>query len=124
MIVSAAVVLAEDEPLIRMVSAMALREEGFEVLEADHAGTALDILAARACTVHLLFTDVHTPGPMDGVDLAHHTSCSWPWIALLLVSARELDRPVPAGSRFLSKPYEHAHVVGHIRELLESRSCG
>ena len=124
MIAAASVVLAEDEPLIRMMSAMALREEGFEVLEAEHAGTALDILKARACTVHLLFTDVQMPGPMDGVELAHHTSCSWPWIALLLVSARALDRPAPAGSRFLSKPYEHAHVVGHIRELLEPRLRG
>ena len=117
----ASVLLAEDELLIRVASALALRDEGFEVLEAEHAGTALAILEARARSVHVLCTDVHMPGSMDGVELAHHTSRTWPWIALLVVSARALDRALPRNSRFLPKPYEHEHIIGHIRQLLGSR---
>jgi two-component system, response regulator PdtaR len=116
----ASVLLAEDELLIRVASALALRDEGFEVLEAEHAGTALAILEARAPSVHVLCTDVHMPGPMDGVELAHHTSRTWPWIALLVVSARALDRALPRNSRFVPKPYEHEHIIRHIRQLVGS----
>ena len=117
----ASVLLAEDETLVRMASALALRDEGFEVLEAEHAGTALAILEARAPSLHVLFTDVHMPGPMDGVELAHHTSRTWPWISLIVVSARALDRALPGNSRFLPKPYEHEHVIHHIHQMLGSR---
>jgi CheY-like chemotaxis protein len=115
------VLLAEDETLVRIALALALRDEGFEVLEAEHAGTALAILTARAASLHVLCTDVHMPGAMDGLELAHHTSRTWPWIALIVVSARALDRAPPGNSRFLQKPYEHEHVMGHIRQLLGSR---
>ena len=117
----ASVLLAEDELLVRMSTAMALREEGFKVLEAEHAGAALAILEAHAHGVHVLCTDVHMPGPMDGMELAHHTSNSWPWIGLLVVSARALDRALPRNSRFLPKPYEHEHIIDHIRHLVGSR---
>lgn len=115
------VLLAEDELLVRLASALALRDHGFEVLEAEHAGTALAILEARASSVHVLCTDVHMPGPMDGVELAHHTSRTWPSIALLVLSARPLDRALPKNSRFLPKPYEQEHIIGHIRQLVGSR---
>lgn len=117
----ASVLLAEDEPLVRMATALALREEGFKVLEAEHAGAALAILEARAHSVHVLCTDVHMPGPMDGVELAHHTSSSWPWIALLVVSGRALDRTLPRNGLFLPKPYEHEHIIDHIHRLVGSR---
>jgi two-component system, response regulator PdtaR len=66
-----------------------------------------------------LFTDIQMPGTMDGVALAHHTSQHWPWIGLIITSARPRpDRAVlPKKSRFVAKPYRHHHVIRHIREL-------
>jgi CheY-like chemotaxis protein len=60
------VLLAEDEELLRMVSAEALRDEGFEVMEAEHAEAALKSLHAKASDIHVLFTDIQMPGTMDG----------------------------------------------------------
>jgi CheY-like chemotaxis protein len=37
--------------------------------------------------IHVLFTDIHMPGAMDGLALAHHTAKNWPKIALLITSA-------------------------------------
>ncbi len=112
------VVVAEDEPLVRMAAAQALQAEGFSVMEAAHAEEALNILQAHAAGVHVLFTDVQMPGLMDGVALAHHAARTWPWIGLLIASGvPQPQHTLPATSRFLAKPYDHGHVVSHIRDL-------
>ena len=96
-----------------------LRDEGFEVMEVEHAAAALDILSVHAARIDVLFTDIQMPGAMDGLALAHHTAKQWPRIALLLTSARPLPNwtALPNSSRFFTKPYRHRHVVSHIREL-------
>lgn len=116
---SLVVVIAEDEPLIRMMAVDVLTDEGFEVIEATHADEALAILEAQAANIHMLFTDVHMPGSIDGLELAHHARTHWPWIALLVASGRAKPQAdeMPARSRFLSKPYHPSHVVAHVREL-------
>lgn len=113
------VLIAEDEELVRVVIAEALRSKGLEVMEAEHAAAAIDLLEHHAARVHVLFTDIQMPGSMDGVALAHHTLAHWPEIALLLTSARAYpDRlKFPEKSEFLSKPYRHANVVRVIRKL-------
>ncbi len=115
-----AVVVAEDEPLIRMAAAAALRDEGFEVMEAESAEEALGILQEHAWDVHVLFTDIHMPGSMDGLALAHHAALHWPWISFLIASGRAKpeDAELPARSRFVAKPYSHDHVITHVREML------
>lgn len=114
------VVVAEDEALIRMMAVDALTEAGFTVVEAGHAADALAILATEPNSVHALFTDIHMPGAMDGLKLAHHVHDHWPWIALIVASgkARPSAIELPDGSRFLPKPYDLAHVVKHVREMV------
>jgi hypothetical protein len=79
----------------------------------------LIVLESRARHIHVLFTDIQMPGTMDGLALAHHTSEHWPWIGLLITSARPHPNRAafPEKSRFLAKPYQHRHVIRHIREL-------
>jgi two-component system, response regulator PdtaR len=113
------VIVVEDEPLIRMVLVEALLDAGFDVIEATHAREAVTMLEGEAIRVHALFTDVHMPGDMDGVALAHHTRLHWPWISLLVTSGRAYPKTntMPEGTRFIAKPYELKHVIGHIREM-------
>jgi CheY-like chemotaxis protein len=114
------VLVAEDEEVIRFVIAEALRDEGIEVMEAEHAQAALDVLEQHAARIHVLFTDIQMPGPIDGLALAHHTSKNWPGIALLITSGRPRpDRArFPEKSRFVAKPYQHSQVIRHIHELV------
>ena len=113
------VLLAEDEPLIRMIAVDLLAEDGFDVIEAGHAVEALAVLQQRATSIHVLFTDLHMPGLMDGLALAHHAYQHWPWIGLLMVSSRA--RPhhtlMPLGGRFMDKPYGIRHMLDHVRDL-------
>jgi two-component system, response regulator PdtaR len=112
------IVVAEDEPLIRMLVVEVLIQNGFEVLEACHAEAALVHLIARAADIHVLFTDVTMPGTMNGLALAHHTRGHWPWIGLIIASGRPVLGEMPVGSRFLAKPYLLSHAVRHARELI------
>jgi CheY-like chemotaxis protein len=54
---------------VRTQTTAALRELGYQVLEAGNGKAALEILAAHP-RVDLLFTDVGLPGGMNGRQLA------------------------------------------------------
>jgi CheY-like chemotaxis protein len=113
------IIVAEDEFLIRMETVEALSAAGFQVIEADHADDALVILEMQAENIHGLFTDVHMPSTLNGLELAHHVKRHWPWIALLIASgqAQPQAHELPEGSRFVAKPYDTAHVARHLHEL-------
>ena len=113
------VLLAEDEPVTRMLAVDVLTEAGFTILEARHAAEVLVLLEAQADSIHVLFTDVHMPGALDGLGLARHAREHWPWLGILIASgaAQPASLELPPGSRFVAKPYKLQHVVGHVREL-------
>jgi two-component system, response regulator PdtaR len=113
------VIVAEDEIILRMVAVDFLTDAGFNVIEAPHAAGAIEILEIQFHDVHILFTDIHMPGIMDGLALAHHVKKNWPHIGLLVTSGEGSPKgtDLPEGSRFLKKPYQHAHVINHVRGL-------
>lgn len=115
------VVLVEDEVLTRLVVCSALVEAGFDVVDLDHTDAALAHLRERSESVHAIVTDIHVPGEMNGLALAHHSRRHWPWIVLLIASGLACPDPaeLPADSRFLPKPYDPDHAVVHLREMLE-----
>ena len=70
--------------------------------------------------IQVLFTDVHMPGEMDGLALAHHARLHWPWIKVLVASgkARPGATELHPGSLFLEKPYTFQHVVDRVSALV------
>lgn len=116
------IVVAEDEPLIRMEVAAFLIDEGFQVREAGHAADVLKILEVEAKNVHVLFTDVQMPGDIDGLALSHHVRMHWPWIGILVTSARAIlkESDLPKGGHFLPKPYRRSDLAHHVRKLTQA----
>lgn len=114
------VLVLEDELLVRMAVCAALMEAGFGVVDSDHADWALTYLRGNARQIQALFTDIHVPGSMDGLALAHLSRRTWPWISLLIASARAQPKSneLPEGARFIPKPYEHNDVIHHLRGLV------
>jgi CheY-like chemotaxis protein len=113
------VMVAEDEAIVRMMAVDFLTDAGFVVLEAAHADEALAILKTGADGIHALFTDIHMPGSMTGLELAHYARQHWPWVALLIASGQGNPHSweLPACSRFIPKPYNPEQMVVHVREL-------
>src|SRR5215203_5144832 len=82
----AVILVAEDEPLIRLNAALLFEDAGFEVVEASTASAALAMLEKRDGRVAALFTDVDMPGDMNGLELAGIVHSRWLYIALLVTS--------------------------------------
>jgi CheY-like chemotaxis protein len=119
----ALIVCVDDEDLTRMVASDALCEAGHKVMGAADALEALAILRTHSEIVSALFTDVHMPGDMDGLALAHYTHRTWPWIAILIASgqAHPKAEELPPASKFLTKPYRLRHAVSHINLLIAEK---
>lgn len=115
------VLLVEDEVLIRMATADALRGAGFTVIEAANADEALSILNA-AVSVDLVMTDVRMPGSIDGLVLAEKLRASRPELKLVIVSGE--FKAIPArdvADLFFSKPVNLTVVIDKVTKLLEDR---
>jgi CheY-like chemotaxis protein len=114
------VLIVEDEFLVRMGTRAALEMAGFDVIEAGDADEAIAILAARD-DIRLIFTDVHMPGSMDGLKLAHVVRDRWPPVKIVATSARVriTDSDLPEGGRFLPKPYSAADIAATLHELIQ-----
>jgi two-component system, response regulator PdtaR len=99
------VLVVDDEPLVRFVAADALREAGYEVVEASNADDAMVMLNQDNFTTVL--TDIEMPGAMNGLDLAWAVQGHNPRLPVVLVSGRQLPHQteMPRTARFLAKPY-------------------
>ena len=115
---SGVVILTEDAALTRVMAFDALIEAEFRVMEAIEAEEALGLLRSQADDVELLITDIHMPGPIDGLELARQVHRQWPWIMLLIVSGQvqPTSAEMPVGSHFLSKLYDPNHMVARVQE--------
>jgi CheY-like chemotaxis protein len=112
-----AILIVDDEPLVRLSAAQAVTAAGFEVVEAASADEAIRILECRS-DIRVVFTDIQMPGSMDGLKLAHTVRNRWPPIRIIVTSGRELatERDLPEGGRFFAKPYDPIQICGALRE--------
>ena len=113
------VLVVEDENLLRMDTVYFLQEEDFKVLEAHNADAAILILEKHK-EIRLIFTDVHMPGSMDGLKLAHYVRRRWPPIKIILTSGKRdlFDEEMPVDSFFMTKPYGHSTLKQKICEMV------
>ena len=112
MISGRAVMVVEDDPILRIDAVLLFEEAGLDVVEMESADDALAYLFERARDLAAIFTDVQLPGEADGFDLANAVAAHWPHIAVLVTSGRA--RPpgdLPASVRFVEKPWRPLDVL-------------
>lgn len=116
--VPVAVLVVEDEVLIRMSLIAELEDAGFEVFEASNAAEAIEVLIAND-RIRLMFTDVDMPGDVDGLKLAALVRDRWPPIKIIVTSGHHSveDEALPVEARFMAKPYDPNAVILSIREM-------
>jgi signal transduction histidine kinase/ActR/RegA family two-component response regulator len=116
------VLVVEDEDAIRNVASRALRQAGYDVLEAANGHTALTI-ASRVATLDLVVTDVVMP-VIGGRELSDRLRETKPDIPVLFTSgytAGALDGADFQPHRFLAKPYTASQLVTRVRQLLDRK---
>lgn len=116
--------LVEDEAPVRAFAARALKLKGYEVLEADSAEAALEILRDPALRIDLFVTDVVMPG-LDGPSWVREARKSRPQAGVIFMSGYTEDiftegRAPIANSAFLSKPFTLAELAQLVEDRLAS----
>jgi CheY-like chemotaxis protein len=114
-----AVLIVEDEPLIRMGAISPIQDAGFIVYEAANADEAISLLE-RHREIRLIFTDIHMPGSMDGLKLAHYVRGRWPPVKIIVTSGQIKARgeDLPTGAVFIGKPYRSEDIALKISKML------
>jgi two-component sensor histidine kinase/CheY-like chemotaxis protein len=118
-----AVLVVEDEMMLRMRAVDMVEDAGFNPVEAVNADDAMAILESRS-DIELLFTDIQMPGSMDGLKLAYAVHARWPLIKIILVSGqlKLTDSDKPAASRFFGKPIEVKQMIAVMQDMIGSGS--
>ena len=116
---SVAVLIVEDEPLVRLGAVYQIEDAGFEVYEAGSADAAIALLEVHK-EICLIFTDVDMPGSMDGLKLAHYVRGRWPPVKIIVTSGhvKVSEESLPSGAFFMPKPYDAAVITHKIREMI------
>ena len=114
------VLIVEDEVLIRMLLSDALRQAGYNVIEAANADEAMSVLDTSP-SPDVLITDVRMPGSIDGFELAAHVRRTKPRLKVIITSGHAgPDRAVGVADAFLPKPYELALIIRRVQALTEA----
>jgi two-component sensor histidine kinase/DNA-binding response OmpR family regulator len=117
--VAPAILVVEDEMLLRMRAVDMVEDAGFTPVEATNADDALAILESRS-DIELLFTDIQMPGSIDGLKLAHAVRERWPLIKIILVSGqlKLTDDDKPVDSRFFGKPIDVKQMIAEMQDMM------
>lgn len=114
------VLLVDDEAIVRHATALQLRDLGYEVIEADSAAAALQ-LVERGLVPDVLVTD-HVMAEMTGVRFAQQMRQRQANLPVLIITGyanltpRELK-----GFEVLRKPYRRAELAQSVARLLAAQ---
>jgi two-component system cell cycle sensor histidine kinase/response regulator CckA len=121
------VLLVEDEDAVRAFGARALKNKGYNVLEANSGEAALEVLNDGGETVDLLITDVVMPR-LDGPSLVRKVRESRPDMPVIFISGyaedsfrQRLGRE--AGIHFLPKPFSLKELAGKVKEVMGEKAA-
>ena len=120
------ILLVENSRELRKLAAEALREQGFQALEASNVDEAIAIYQERSDSIGLVITDLEMPGK-SGLELANYISVRNRELPLLFVSLHSddvLSRLLSPARAFLSKPFSVAALLEKVRETIEKPAPG
>jgi CheY-like chemotaxis protein len=117
------ILLVEDQDAVRSYTKAALREYGYQIIDAASAESALVVAKEHSGHIHLLLTDVVLPG-MNGKELSERLKASHPWVKVLFASGYTADviarhGVLHEGTAYIPKPYSPASLAIKVREVLE-----
>jgi PAS domain S-box-containing protein len=119
------VLIVEDEPTVRHMTSRALKEHGYNVLEASDGPEALRLVEHGNGKLDLIITDVIIPG-LDGTELARRAATVRPDLPILFMSGYTDHDIVRRGlldpnQPFLQKPFTPDALIRRVADLLDQQ---
>jgi two-component system chemotaxis response regulator CheY len=116
------ILIVDDSSSVRTVARMALREKGYEVVEAGNGQEALKVLQTDRC--HLVISDVNMP-VMDGISLLKEIKANPNYkftpVIMLTTEAGEDKKQEgrAAGAKaWITKPFQPQLLVDAVAKLI------
>jgi DNA-binding response OmpR family regulator len=113
------ILIVEDDFLVRLTLSEALVSDGFDVVEAETAEEALQMLQSDP-TIGLLMTDMQLGGGLNGQELAIATRARRADLPVIFMTGRpDLVHGFGTGKeRIVTKPYLPSAICAAARELI------
>lgn len=120
----AAILVVEDEALIREDLVVMLRQANFDVYERVDGSAALEFLAQGGVRIDLLISDVVLPG-IHGRELANQALALRPELKVLFITGYAPDVMISQGwvrpgVELMQKPVTEPQVIARVRALLNA----
>jgi two-component system, cell cycle sensor histidine kinase and response regulator CckA len=118
------ILVLEDHQAVLELTQQVLQDEGYQVLTASDGHEALALAARHDGSIHLLLTDVVTPG-ISGREVADRLAAVRPGLRVLYMSGYTGEtirnyRVRETDTAFLPKPFSPADLTRKVREMLDS----
>jgi signal transduction histidine kinase/ActR/RegA family two-component response regulator len=118
------ILVVEDDEAVRQSSVEALREIGYEVMEAGDAMDGVRLIVDRG-GIDLLFTDVGLPGGVNGRTLADGARSAQPGLKVLFTTGYTRDAILhdgllDHGVHFIAKPFSLTDLAAKVRDVLDA----
>jgi two-component system cell cycle sensor histidine kinase/response regulator CckA len=119
---SESILVVEDEPAVRTLATLILRQQGYQVQESGNAFEALELIR-KSAPFNLVLTDVIMP-QMSGKALCDQIMSQRPHTKVLLMSGYTDDAlahhgVLDEGLSFLEKPFSPAQLTRKVRDVLD-----
>jgi CheY-like chemotaxis protein len=111
-----AVLIVEDDSLLRITTASYLRDEGFDVIEAADADQAIRVLGYTE--VDAVFSDVSRPGSANSLTLGRWLRRMRPQVGFLTSGTEQTAAESQEWGLLLSKPYQFSDLSYRLRSIL------
>ncbi|AYN18093.1 MULTISPECIES: response regulator [Pseudomonas] len=114
------ILIVEDDELLRDLTAESLSSlYAVTITSTANADEALHHLSHEE-TPALVMSDIHMPGSMDGLGLAHVIWRRWPTLPVILTSGHAIidTHSLPVRSAFLPKPWGITDLASLINKLV------
>ncbi|MGH1569451.1 response regulator [Methylobacterium sp. P31] len=117
---SATILVIDDEPPIRKLLRMGLATQGYTILEAPNAATALEVLGCNR--VDLIILDLGLPD-MRGHDLLRAIRANHPGLPVVVLSSRDdeggkVEALDLGADDYVTKPFGMAELLARLRAAL------
>jgi two-component system, cell cycle sensor histidine kinase and response regulator CckA len=119
------ILVVEDEPVLRELARMILKDYNYKVLEASSGLEALQVWEKHKGRIDLLLTDMVMPQGMSGRELAERLRRQKPDLKVIYTSGYSSDvmghENATREIKFLQKPYPPPELAQAVRECLDVR---
>jgi DNA-binding NtrC family response regulator len=109
--------VVENEAIIRMETALMIKDAGYDALATCNADEAIAVLNARddICAV---FMEIRLPGRLNGLGLGRAIAERWPMVGLIMTSGDRRRDNIPTDCCYIPKPYCGSQIITALRALV------